>query len=369
MSTENKIKIVILAAFYEPYMSGAERMVKEIVERLGDKYEITLITGRYDKANPKTEDRPTFKLIRVGVGHKQLDKLLYILLGALKVRKIRPKIAHAIMESYAGMVLVLVKYLFPKTKRILTLQSGDLDDPSKLGRVHQKLTWKIIHRSPNIVTAISSALAKRAENLGVKKENIFITPNGLDFSDVPKKSEKIKNRVICVGRLSWEKAHKYTLEAWTKVLKEFPDAKLYFVGEGSERDDIEKQIKEFHLNNSVTLTGDLPNKQVLEELSKSEVFVCPSLAEGLGIVFIEAQACGVPPIGTRVGGIPDVIQHEENGLLIEPKNSEEIAKAIIRLLRDKELTNRLAEKGHKTSRRFEWERIINEIDRIYKRLI
>jgi len=365
---DKKIKLAVLSAFYEPFMSGAEQMAKEIAERLGNSFEITLITARLDCSLPKFEKRPTFNLVRVGIGHKKIDKLLYPFLAGLKVRSIKPEIAHAIMESYAGGALVLIKFLYPRAKRILTLQSGDLDDQSKQKKFYINFFWKIIHKSPDKITAISSFLARRAESLGVKKENIFITPNGLDFSNVPKDIKKVSGRVICVGRLSWEKAHKYTLKAWPKVLREFTDAKLYFVGEGPERGDIEKRIKEAKLENTVTLTGNLPHFQVLEELSKSEVFICPSLAEGLGNVFIEAQACGVPPIGTRVGGIPDIIQHEENGLLIEPKNSDEIAEAIIRLLKDKELNGRLRANGLKSSKKFEWDLIINKIARLYDSL-
>lgn len=364
-----KVKLVILSAFYEPYMSGAEQMTKEIAERLGGDYDITVVTGRYDKANPKNEQRESFDLLRVGVGHKQLDKLLYPILSAWRVRQLKPRVAHAVMESYAGIALLLVKYLYAPAKRVVTLQSGDLDDERKQKKLWIKLFWKKIHTTPHRITAISSFLADRARRLGVPEDRIAITPNGLDFSDVPQEIDKEKNRVICVGRLSWEKAHNYILEAWPRVLAKFPDARLVFVGEGPERASIEKIIKDKGMGDSVVLTGNLPHKQVLEELAKSEVFVCPSLAEGLGIVFIEAQACGAPPIGTMVGGIPDVIAHEENGLLIEPKNPDQIAAAIIRLLKDKELNTKLTQKAFETSRKFEWKNIIRKIDGIYQELI
>jgi len=363
-----KKKLVILSAFYEPYMSGAEQMTKEIAERLGDAYDITVITGRYDRANPKEEQRDAFRLLRLGIGHKQLDKVLYPVLAALRVRQTKPAIAHAIMESYAGIALLLVKWLYPPTKRILTLQSGDLDDARKQRKLWIRLFWQRIHTAPHRVSAISSFLADRARRLGVPDERIAITPNGLDFSDVPENITREKNRVICVGRLSWEKAHKYTLEAWPQVLQKLPDAKLVFVGEGPERPNIEKLIQEKGLSDSVALMGNLPHQQVLEELARSEVFICPSLAEGLGNVFIEAQACGVPPIGTRVGGIPDVITHEDNGLLIESKNADQIAASVIRLLENKELKAVLSQKALETSRRFEWKNIISKIDGIYKEL-
>lgn len=367
MSIQKK-SLVILSAFYDPYMSGAEQMVKQIVENFGDKYEITLITGRYDKVNPKEEKRQTFKLVRIGIGHKQIDKLLYIILAPFVARKYKPDIAHAIMESYAGGALVFLKYVYPQTKRILTLQSGDLDDGKKQSVWYINLFWKIIHRSPDIVTAISTALAKRAIGLGVSEDRVFITNNGLDFSEVPEGISKESGRVICVGRLSWEKAHKYILNAWPQVLEKYAGSKLFFAGEGPERGSIENQIKEMGLQNSVILLGNLPHKQTLIEISQSEVFICPSLAEGFGNVFVEAQACGVPPIGTRVGGIPDIIQDGENGLLIEPKNSDQIAEAILRLFDDKELAERMGQMGKISSRKFEWKKILKDIDEIYLKL-
>lgn len=366
--TEKKKKLILLSAFYEPYMSGAEQMVKEILERLGGGYETVLITGRFDRGLSEREERPTFKLIRVGIGHKQIDKLLYPLLAALKARKLKPDIVHAVMESYAGGALVLVKYFYPRAKRILTLQSGDLDSEIKQSRRLLKLFWRPIHRSPHVVTAISSFLARRAEELGVSRDKIFITPNGVDLSRIPAGTEKIRERVICVARLSWEKGLDYLIKAWPEVLKTAPGAKLVLVGEGDKRGEIENLIKEFGISDSVELKGNLPHEQTLEEIKKSEIFICPSLAEGLGIVFIEAQACGVPPIGTRVGGIPDVIKDGENGLLIEPKSSPAIAEAVKKLLTDKELAARLLVRALETVKKYNWDNIVRQIDEFYKKI-
>jgi len=366
MIDANNKKVVVLSAFYEPFMSGAEQMAKEIIERLGKKYEMTLITCRLDRKLPLTENRPFFKLIRVGIGFKKIDKYLYPFLASLRLRKIKPNIVHAVMESYAGGALLLTKYLYPRAKRILTLQSGDLDDPKKQKKILIGIFWKLIHRTPDKLTAISSFLAKRAERLGVKKENIEITPNGVDLSRIPNISEKIPNRVICVARLSWEKGLDYLIKAWPEILRKEPETKLVLVGEGDKRREIENLIKELNISGSVELRGNLPHDKTLEEIKKSEIFICPSLAEGLGIVFIEAQACGVPPIGTKVGGIPDVIQDNENGLLIEPRNSQVIADAIIKLLQDKNFTDRLSKKALETVKKYDWENIVEKISKIYE---
>ena len=364
-----KIKLVILSAFYEPFMSGAEQAAKEIAERLGNNYDITLITGRFDTALCRIEKRPSFTLVRVGIGNKKIDKFLYPFLANLKIRKIKPDIAHAIMESYAGGALVLTKYFYPKAKRILTLQSGDLDDSKKQRKIQIKFFWKKIHSVPDKIIAISSFLSLRAEKLGVSKSKIRIIPNGVDFFKIPESIEKKQNRVICVARLSWEKGINYLIKAWPRVIKEIPFAKLAIVGEGDKRKEIEKIIKDFNLGNSVELKGNLSHNETLAEIKKSEVFICPSLAEGLGIVFIEAQACGVPVIGTKVGGIPDVIQNNENGILIEPKNSEEISKSIIALLQNRDLRDRLSKKALETVKKYDWKKIVEKIDFLYKEII
>lgn len=349
-------------------MSGAEQMAKEILEQLGGRYELILITGRYDKKLPKLESRPSFKIIRVGVGHKKFDKFLYPFFSSLLVRKIKPQICHAIMESYAGVALALIKYFYPRAKRILTLQSGDLDDRKKQSQWQIRVFWRIIHCSPHLITAISNFLAERAKRLGVLEKNIIVTPNGVDLKEVPQQVEAIANRVICVARLSWEKGIDYLLKAWPEVLAKTNQAKLVLVGEGDKRAEIEELIRKLNIADSVELKGNLPHNQVLLEIKKSEVFICPSLAEGLGIVFIEAQACGVAAIGTRVGGIPDIITSGQTGLLIEPKNSSAIAKALIQLLTDKEFAGKLVAQAGLSVKKFAWPNIIERIDGIYQNI-
>lgn len=369
MNPHDRKKIVILSAFYEPFMSGAEQLVKEIAERLGADYDLTIVTARLDRTLPKTEQRVNFKLIRVGWGIKKLDKLFYPILAAIKIRKIKPAIAHAVMESYAGGALVLVKYLCPSAFRILTLQSGDLDSKKKQKQLFIKLFWKKIHRTPHQLVAISNFLATRAHRLGIPKEKISVIPNGVDLSQIPSAEGKIPHRVICVARLSWEKGLDYLIQAWPNILKNIPDATLAIVGEGAERVKLEKLIKELNISNSIELKGNLSHNQVLKELSKSEIFICPSLAEGLGIVFIEAQACGVPVIGTNVGGIPDVIQNNATGLLVASRDSVSITEAIIKLLTDKKLADQLSNKAQEMIKQYDWSDIIKQYNKLYQNSI
>jgi len=365
--TPNKNKIAILSAFYEPsVVGGAEKVVKEILVNLGDRHRMILLTARIDATLPVAENKGNYQIKRLGIGHPTIDKFLFPFLAAWETKKIKPQIAHAIMESYAGIALLLLKFIHPSAYRILTLQSGNLDDHTQQKKWYIRLPWKAIHLAPHKITAISNFLAKRAIRLGAKKKNVVIIPNGVDFSEVATLKEKNANQVICVGRFSWEKDHTSLLTAWPEVLNEIPDAKLILVSDGELKNEIEKLAVSLQIENSVQFLGAISHKEVMKRMSESDVFICPSLAEGLGIVFIEAQASGTATIGTRVGGIPDVIQHEKNGLLIAPKNVKAISQAIIRLLKDDELRSKLSRKGLQTSKKFGWNLILKRIDEIYQ---
>jgi glycosyltransferase involved in cell wall biosynthesis len=356
--------IVIFACFYEPFMSGAELFVKEVIERLAKRYHFVVIAARLDKSLPKYEKHESYEYYRVGLGNKN-DKWIYPIFAARLAKKLKPQITHAVMESYAGIAAWFFKLWNKNTPTILTLQSGDLDDPSKN---IPKWLWKKIHTKPDLITAISNALADRAKQLGAKQ--VAIIPNGVDIELATKsRTEQIPGRIVCVARLSWEKGLDYLIKAMPDVIREHPDARLVMVGEGDKRNELESMIKELGLEEKVKLLGRLPHEETLAEIGKSEIFVCPSLAEGLGIVFIEAQACDVAVVGTRVGGIPDVIQDEETGLLVEPKNSEQISIALKRLLANQDLRERLRQSAIARLDYFDWNKIVEDVSREYQKLL
>ncbi len=363
----NKPKIVIFSAFYSPYMSGAELFVKEVTERLADKYEFWIITSRLSpKLNP-LEIKEKYIIRRVGLGFIG-DKFLFTFLAPLVALSYKPKITHAIMESYAGIALWLFRILNRKIPTILTLQSGSLDDFRKQKKIPGWL-WKKIHLTPERITSISYFLARRAEKLGFPKRKISIIPNGVDLDIQPKNISRIPFRIICVARLSWQKGVNYLVGALPEIRDKFPQARLVLVGDGPEKRSLKQQVKKLNLEKEVAFKGKLSHQEVLEELSRSAVFVCPSLAEGLGIVFIEAQANGLPVVGTNVGGIPEVIKDNFNGLLIKSKNSQAISQAIIKIFSQPALAKKLVENAQKTVNKFSWPDISQQVNQLYQELL
>jgi len=371
--SDNRRTIVVYSCFYEPYISGAERFVKEVEERLAGRYKIIILSARLSRKNSRREIKEVggnrYEIRRLGLGFK-FDKWLYPILAPLATFAYRPKLIHAVMESYAGVALVFYKYIGGRARTILTLQSGDLDDKNKQKKIPAWL-WKKIHTRPDYVTAISTFLRDRALRLGASPDRVLIIPNGVDFTaaDKYKSLKKETHRLVSVARLSWEKGLDYLIEAMPKIKRDFPDVRLRIVGGGPLEKKLKQKTKELGMETTITFLGNQPHEKTLREVAQAEVFITPSLAEGLGIVFIEAQAVGTPAIGTAIGGIPDVIQNEKTGLLIRARDADAIYAAVKKLFENKNLREKVTDQAWKKLNRFDWKIIARQVSDLYKSIL
>jgi len=346
-------------------MSGAEVFIKELVGRLGDSYDFVVITARFTRKVSKTETMPGCLVKRLGFGLPfGLDKFWFMWASPFLAQRFGPAIVHSVMESYAGIALIIFRWFNKKIPVILTLQCGDLDHPKKQKKIPYWL-WRRIHTTPDYITAISTFLAKRAERLRSGPKNIFIIPNGFDLEEIPRKEKVIPERIVCVARLSWEKGINYLISALPEIRQQFSSTHLVLVGDGPERGKLQNLVQELGLQDAVQFKGFLPHKEALKEMAQAVVFVCPSLAEGLGNVFLEAQACQTPVIGTNVGGIPDIIQNGFNGFLIPPQDSSAISQAVKKIFGDPALGQKLVQNANKTVQDFVWSCVVKQINDLY----
>ncbi len=366
---KKQVHIAILSTFFDPFMSGAEMCVEQIVNRLGrkDSHAFTIITARLSRDLPRLENRGRYLILRVGLGFR-FDKWLFPFLAPLKVFMLKPDVVHAVMESYAAIALWFVGIIKPRSRRVLTLQSGDLDDKAAKGIIPEFL-WKKIHNTPSRVTAISHFLHARAFELGAS--HISIIPNGVELSKLKyitknnEEQEKQHNNVVAVARLSPEKGIVDLVQAFKKVLEEIPDATLDLVGDGPQRTETEALINELGLQSKVTLHGRLPHEEAMSVLSQATVSVLPSHGEGLGIAALEAFAMGVPVVASNVGGIPDVVIHERTGLLCPAKDSDAFADAIMRMCEESQLRKKCIENASTLIENYEWSAVTKQYRDIY----
>jgi glycosyltransferase involved in cell wall biosynthesis len=167
-----------------------------------------------------------------------------------------------------------------------------------------------------------------------------------------------------VARLEPEKGHPTLLEAWPAVLRAVPNAALLVVGEGSRRDELERQAAALRIAHRVVFTGrrdDVPSVT-----AALDVAVLPSYREAQGLSILEAMALSRPVVASRVGGIPEVIEDGVSGLLVPPHDSKALAGAIIRLLKNHPLADMIGRAGHDVvHERFCIGLMVRAVERIY----
>jgi glycosyltransferase involved in cell wall biosynthesis len=230
---------------------------------------------------------------------------------------------------------------------------------------------------------VTNSDALRRYLLEVKRfpaDKVVVIRNGRDLSRVlaPPVSETAALRrefhlcpdalvVVAPGRLEAQKGHDYLLQALPAVLKQFPNLRMFIVGEGSLRQQLAAKITELNLQDHVMLTGY--RKDVYDLFRLSDLVVLASLFEGLPLVAIEAGALGKTILATAVDGTPEVVLHGETGWLVPPANSADLAVAMCKLLVDAELRARLGEQARKyVTQEFSFDRLVVETEGLYTRL-
>jgi glycosyltransferase involved in cell wall biosynthesis len=140
--------------------------------------------------------------------------------------------------------------------------------------------------------------------------------------------------IICVGRLSPEKAQSGLIDAFATLAARHPGWRLVLVGDGPDRQALEQQVERSGLGDRVEFVGRLPERATLVAIARSDLLVLPSFMEGLPVVLMEAMALGVPVVSSNVAGIPELIDHGTTGLLFPASDWNALSAAIERMITD-----------------------------------
>lgn len=152
-------------------------------------------------------------------------------------------------------------------------------------------------------------------------------------------------RLLSVGRLTWEKGHIYALRALRVLLDQGRQAHLSIIGDGPEKEHLAFWVRRLRLEENVSMPGFMAQDQIRDHLRECDIYLQPSLSEGLPGTAIEASAVGLPIIATSIGGFPEVIQNNRNGVLVSPGEHSELAAAIARLTDDVGLRDELGRRA------------------------
>lgn len=177
-------------------------------------------------------------------------------------------------------------------------------------------------------------------------------------------------RLLCLGRLVEEKRFHLAVAAMPNVLAELPDAELVIAGDGPERAHLERQVSALGLERATRFLGWVAPDAVPALFNQMTLLLMPSRIEGCPNVALQAALMGRPVIGTRVGGLPEVVQHGETGLLIDEHSSDTLAATICALLRSPTEVMRMGEAARaRVGRVFNWQRHVDNYEALYRKLV
>ena len=285
------------------------------------------------------------------------------------LKRYRIEIIHSNSRTTQVLASVLAKY---KDFRHVTTCHGFFK---------RRITRRIFGTWGKSVIAVSRPVKEHLiRDFGVREQDITLIYNGIEAARFENKDQNFRNEmkktlgladcpvVGIVGRLSDVKGHRYLIEAMQKVLQKIPQARLLIVGEGKMKKKLVALSRHKAIEKSILFIPSV--KETRDVLSIMDVFVMPSLKEGLGLALMEAMAAGLAVIGSDVGGIKDLIRHDVNGLLVRPADISGLASDISALLEDTEKRRSLGQEARIfIEQSFTQEKMISETEALYAKCL
>ena len=402
---KNVKKILIFSLNYYPkFIGGAEIAIKEITDRINPKeYSFDMVTIGFDSDLPKVEKIGNVTVYRVGFTKKgakisdlkkfplHLNKFIFQFSAAKKANDLHLKNNYdavwAMMAHSCAVPAVLFKKKFPKVKYILTLQEGDPISHIKSKMIPLYLLFIEGFKRADIVQTISLFLGKWARDMGFGGP-LEIIPNAVNvkhFSQIypEKELEILKQKLgkkdndiylITTSRL----VPKNALNDVIGALAYLPDEVQFIIlGIGPDEDDLKKLAKSLGVESRVKFLGQVDHQVMPKYLKISDIFIRPSLSEGMGNSFIEAMAAELPVIATQEGGISDFLfdpirnpNKLSTGRAVNIRDPKGIANTVNKFLQDKRATVEIIKNAKNlVLKKYDWNLIASDMkERVFDRV-
>lgn len=376
--------VLMLSQTFYPALGGSEKQALEISAALAARgVKVTVLT-RQPGGLPAAETMNGFEVRRVAVfGPRALDSALFMVKSFfwLLLNRKSYDAVHVHLASSPAVAAVLAARLTGK-RTVVKLGGGrgvdeiTLSMKTLLGRL--KLAF-FRAAGPDLLVMNSDVFGWLKGSPEFSGLRLRLFRNGVDTGRYtpPLYNEKINAKAalgldnaqlfLFVGRLSPEKRVKEFLEAWAELFNEGgepPRARLLVVGDGPERLALERAVADLGLARSVTLAGR--KDDLLPYYRAADVFILPSISEGLSNSMLEAMACGVAVLASRVGGARDAVEPGASGTLFDPLSRAELKDCLRRHMADRSLAVKLGEGARKTAvRNYSLARVTDELLEIY----
>lgn len=296
--------------------------------------------------------------------------------------------AHWVIPNAPVAVLVGLLRRIPV---VISLHGSDVFVAERIKPVGWVARWAF--RRAAAVTASSPDLLERAQKLGAPTdlERAVVIPYGADpaiFKQPSEPREQIRQRLgfapqteaepilLCVGRLVYKKGFEFAIQAMPKVLQKFPTAKLVIAGKGDLLNELQVLAAKLNVSDHVKFIGAVPHHQVPDYLAACDLFLLPSVidksgnVDGLPNTLLEAMAAEKAVVSSRVAGVPLAITDGENGFLVTPGDSQQLADAITQLLDDESLRAKYGQAARQTiEQKLNWRTIAGLYIKVFNKAI
>ena len=354
-------KILLVTNDFGPRAGGIETFVIGLLERIKG-HQVTVFTSQ--QGNTSVYDQQWLDKFGVRVIRDQSKILLPFWRVTRAVKKIveSKNIDVVVFGAAAPLALMSPSLRKSGVKKIIALTHGHEVWWAKIFPF--RLAIKRIGKNVDHLTylgeftreAISKALTRKSATEMVKIAPGIDTAHFIPQPDAMQKREELglqdKKIIISVGRLVHRKGQDNLIQAMPAVLKKIPNAHLLLVGEGPYRKHLEKLVIKSSLEQNVTFAGRIMYERLPSYLSAADLFAMPSRSrffglevEGLGIVYLEASACGIPVVAGNSGGAPDAVLEGVTGLCVDGTNIEQITAAIVEICSDAERASQMGAAG------------------------
>jgi len=330
-----KKKIRIMQLITDLDIGGTEMMLKSLVGRL-DKHKFSVVVCSIKPPGPVGKDLRDMgiRVLSLNVTNKLfLPLALFKLIDLVKTEKID------IIQSYLFADNVLSRLSSPFVKSFIVNGKRDTDRYKSFLRIFlDGLTQNMADFTVSNSKSGMDELTKR----GLNKSKVDFIPSGVSLFKYGKQNRsykkfqsKSKIRIGVIAKLRFQKGHTYLFEAFTGLLKTYPNSELVVVGDGPLKDELTKLASSLGIVDNISFLGD--RMDVPNLLKTFDIFVLPSLWEGTPRALLEAMTSGLPIVATKVDGTAEVISHGKQGLLVSIKNSKQLKDSMIKLIRSPSL--------------------------------
>ncbi len=374
------MKILVVAPYFPPSIGGVQNYALNIAKGLKKdyNYKIVVVTSNHEDKTYKEETLKGMKIYRLPYQFKVSNTPISFK-WKKQIKEIIEKEKPNVINAHSPVPFISdITARIAHKKRIpfvLTYHTGSMKKGifylDWIISIYENLFLKMMLKDSLKIIATSDWISQTILKAQTEKIKI-ITPAADIKLFSPNNKRHSKNKILFVGSLNKTESYKgvdYLING-LNLMKKDMEFTCDIVGEGDLKEYYKELAKELKLEKQINFLGKLFGKKLVKEYQISSLLVLPSSLDNFPIVLLEAMACKKPIIATNIGGIPEIIDNNKNGLLVPPKDSKALAEAIIKILKNPKLARQMGEEGYKkVKKNFTWGIQSKKMDKIIQEIL